>query len=298
MRRLAWPMLAVLTAAAPSPRERVVAPDGRADLSINGVTRVVMIDPGAPGMPIITKSFAEAAGMKPGIFSIVIGVGSTKIPGKTAIAEICLGDTAPYKRRVAFTEPRFAPGADGVFGPASLPDPVIRFQLHAVRPGEHTVILPMAGGGMFGDWSARSVVITVEGEPMQILFSPRSARTTTNAGGAVRLARAYNGQLTGAITKQEIAFGVTRPLRTLALKTPIAIGPFAMSQLGVRTTDFGSTATIADADAPGDPDEVVVTGKGKHNPKKDWLSIGADQLNRCSSIVFDKPAKQVRLSCL
>ncbi|NVP31883.1 MAG: hypothetical protein HLV41_12595, partial [Sphingomonas sanguinis] len=30
----------------------------------------------------------------------------------------------------------------------------------------------------------------------------------------------------------------------------------------------------------------------------DWLSIGADQLGRCSSIVFDKPAKQVRLSCL
>ncbi len=28
------------------------------------------------------------------------------------------------------------------------------------------------------------------------------------------------------------------------------------------------------------PDEVVVTGKGKHNAKKDLLSIGADQLNR------------------
>ncbi len=71
-----------------------------------------------------------------------------------------------------------------------------------------------------------------------------------------------------------------------------------MTQLSVRTADTGSTATIADADAPGDPDEVVVTGKGKHDPKKDWLSIGADQLGRCSSIVFDKPARQVRLSCL
>ena len=53
-----------------------------------------------------------------------------------------------------------------------------------------------------------------------------------------------------------------------------------------------------EADAHADPNEVVVTGKGKHDIKHDRLSIGADQLNRCSSIVFDKPAKQIRLSCL
>jgi hypothetical protein len=34
-----------------------------------------------------------------------------------------------------------------------------------------------------------------------------------NAGGAVRLARAYQGQLTGATTLGEVAFGVERPLR-------------------------------------------------------------------------------------
>jgi hypothetical protein len=28
-----------------------------------------------------------------------------------------------------------------------------------------------------------------------------------------------------------VAFGVERPLRTLALQTPVAIGPFAMTQL-------------------------------------------------------------------
>jgi hypothetical protein len=299
MRRLALLLLAILTAAAPPPSERVIAPDGRETLSVNGVARTVLIDPGALGIPIITKSYADAAGMKPGMIEIGFHVGPVRIDGKSAVAEVRSGAGAAFKRRIAFAEQPFAKGYDGVFGPASLADPVIRFRLREPQPGERTVSLPMIGsGGLFGDWGSRYVVIPVEGEPMRVMFNPRNPRSTANAGGAVRLARAYGGQLTGAITKQEIAFGMTRPIRTLALKTPIAIGPFAMSQLGVRTVDFGSTATIADADAPGDPDEVVVTGKGKYNPKKDWLSIGADQLNRCSSIVFDKPAKQVRLSCL
>lgn len=292
-------LLATLTAASPPPDERVIPPDGKATLSVNGVTRTVLIDPAALGLPIITKGYAEAAGLKPGMIEVGFKVGPIHIDGKTAVAQIRAGTAAPYKRRIAFAERPFAAGFEGVFGPASLPDPVVRFRLRDPQPGERVTTLPMVGGGgLFGDWGSRYVVIPIEGEPMRVIFNPRKARSTTNAGGAVRLARAYGGQLSGAATLQEIVFGVTRPIRTMTLTTPVTIGPFAISQLSVRTVDFGSTATIADADAPGDPDEVVVTGKGKHDPKKDWLSIGADQLGRCSSIVFDKPAKQMRLSCL
>ncbi len=291
--------LATLTAAAPPPSEREIAPDGKATLSINGVTRTVRIDPAMPGIPIITKAFAEAAGMKPGMIEVEFRVGPTRIDGKTAVAQIQSGSGAPYKRRIAFADRPFAPGFDGVFGPASLPDPVIRFRLRDPKPSERVTTLAMVGGsGLFGDWGSRYVVVPIEGEPMRVILDPHDAQSITSAGGAVRLARAYRGQLTGATTQQEVAFGVARPLRTLALQTPVTIGPFVLSQVKVRTVDFGSTATIADADAPGDPDEVVVTGKGKHDAKKDWLSIGADQLARCSSITFDKPAKQVRLSCL
>ncbi|HJO64041.1 MAG TPA: hypothetical protein QF469_01755 [Sphingomonas sanguinis] len=298
-RAFACLLLAALTAATPPPPERVIAPDGKATLSVNGIARTVLIDPAALGIPIITKDYAQAAGMKPGMIEVSFTVGPVKLEGKTAVAEIQAGTGAAYKRRIAFAERPFANGFDGVFGPASLPDPVIRFRLRDPQAGERVISLPMVGGGgMFGDWGSRYVVIPIEGEPMRVIFNPRKAYSSTNAGGAVRLARAYQGQLTGATTLGEVAFGVERPLRTLALQTPVAVGPFAMTQLSVRTADAGSTATIADADAPGDPDEVVVTGKGKHDPKKDWLSIGADQLGRCSSIVFDKPAKQVRLSCL
>lgn len=249
-------------------------------------------------MPIITTKFAEAAGLKPGMFSVTFGVGSEKINGKTAVAQIRSGSTDPYKRRVAFTDRPYSAGFDGVFGPASLEEPVIRFHLRDQQPGERIVALPMVGGGgLAGDWKSRYVEIAVDGAPMQIRFSPRKPRTTTNAGGAVRLAHSQGGELTGKAEPLEIVFGVSRPVRTMTLARPLIVGPLSLSRIAVRTVDYGNTATIADADAPGDPDEVVVTGKGKRDPKKDWISLGADQLDRCSSIVFDKPARQVRLSC-
>jgi hypothetical protein len=40
---------------------------------------------------------------------------------------------------------------------------------------------------------------------------------------------------------------------------------------------------------------VVVNAKGRKSPR--ILSIGRDLLDRCSSLVFDKPAKEVRLTC-
>lgn len=90
-------------------------------------------------------------------------------------------------------------------------------------------------------------------------------------------------------------------MRTLTLRKQFAIGGLAIPVLGVRTNDFGNAAGIAEADAPGatpDPDEVVVTAKGRErDSRRDTVSLGADYLARCSSIVFDKPARQIRLTC-
>ncbi|GAA3255764.1 hypothetical protein GCM10020258_14510 [Sphingomonas yabuuchiae] len=152
-------------------------------------------------------------------------------------------------------------------------------------------------GDLFGGWAERFAIIMVEGQPMRVRFDPHHPRTLANAGAAVRLARAYGGTLSGSTSPAEIAFGVERPIRAMTLATPLTVGPLSIATLGVRTVDHGNTDTIADADQHADPNEVVVTGKGKHDIKRDRLSIGADQLNRCSSIVFDKPARQIRLSC-
>jgi hypothetical protein len=109
------------------------------------------------------------------------------------------------------------------------------------------------------------------------------------------LASAHDGRIGGDTQSLEIAFGIARPVRTLRLGRPLAIGPLALSTLGVRTADFGNAAAIREEG--GDPDEIVVTGRRRRDTGRDGIAIGADALARCSSIVFDKRARQIRLTC-
>ena len=59
--------------------------------------------------------------------------------------------------------------------------------------------------------------------------------------------------------------------------------------------DFGTAAGIREEGS--DPDEIVVTGSRRRNMDRDRIAIGADALVRCSSVVFDKRAREIRLTC-
>ncbi len=134
---------------------------------------------------------------------------------------------------------------------------------------------------------------------MKHFHSPR--QNSRGQRAAARLAAAHGGTLSGDAVLTEIFFGVERPVRTMTLARPLALGMLSITTLGVRIGDYGRTASIREADAPVeavDPDEIVVTAKGgKRDMRRDTLSLGADYLKRCSSIVFDKPARQIRLTC-
>lgn len=81
---------------------------------------------------------------------------------------------------------------------------------------------------------------------------------------------------------------------------PLTIGAITLDGLMVRTADFGSAAGIpegAQPDPDPDPDEIVVTGTKKMKKRELRQEIGRDALDRCSSIVFDKRARTVTLSC-
>jgi hypothetical protein len=121
---------------------------------------------------------------------------------------------------------------------------------------------------------------------------PRSLAT---AGAAVRIVNLHDGRVGGETAPAIIAFGIGRPVRNMRLGTPLRIGPLAISELGVSTADFGNASAILEEG--GDPDEVIVTGDRRRNRNRDRLSIGADQLGHCSSLVFDKRARKIRLSC-
>lgn len=288
----------LLVGAAPPPQERVVGDDATIAVTIDGAAGRLMVEPGAPAMPMIDAAFAARAGLKPGMIGVGYRIGPVTVNGASAVARIDYGG-GPQKRRVIWTERPYATGADGAIGPGGLPDAVVRFVLRPPVAGERAVALPMIdGGGLFGGRRGHFASVIVNGEVLRIRFDLRHARTMASAGAAASLAEVFGGTLAGDTAMTEIAFGVERPVRRMRLARPLAVGPLSIATIDVRTADFGSAASIADADAPPpDPDEILVTAKGKRDRGRDVLTLGTDALATCSSIVFDKPAKLIRLTC-
>lgn len=286
-------LAALVLLAAAAPAERVVTGDGIVSVRINNVPGRLRIEPGGTAMPLLAGAYAMRAGLRSGMFGVSYAIGPIRIDGATAVARIDLGQ-GPGKRRVAWADRPAPDGVDAVIGPGGVPEPVVRFVLGPARPGERTVALPMVGrGGLAGRWGELWGLVTVGGRPLRIRFDPHRGDTVATANAGVRLAAALGGTWAGAAGQAPIAFGVVRPVRTLALATPLPIGPLAVTRLGIRTGDEGNAAGIREA---GDPDEVLVAG-GKANPDRDRLILGADQLARCSSLVFDKAAKVIKLTC-
>lgn len=286
-----------LIAAVTSPAERVVTPGETVAVTINGLPARLAIDPAGFGLPIVTQAFAEQAKLScSGLlcFTIVTLIGRERLEGRTGVAKFGWGEAAPDKRRVGWFDRTFPTPVEGLIGPAGLPEPVVRFTLGPSRPGERTVAMPVEGNGLlFGHWQSTRGVLKVGGEDISVRFDVHGRRSLATAGAAVTIANAHGGVMTDERDRQVILYGVERPIRVMTLARPLTVGPFSLTSLGVRVTDGSGANTIREADA--DPSEVVVNAKGKKSAR--ILSIGRDQLDRCSSIVFDKPAKQIRLTC-
>lgn len=312
--RAGFAMVAVMGSAALAADKaapvRDVPVGGMIAATIDGTPVALRVDPGAPGLVLMTTAAAERLALKGGALALGYSVGGQGAMQATTVRPMTFGAVA-VKRRVGFPSSKhdskdlrwigraYGTVGDGSIGPGSLPEPVVRIALRAPVAGERTVALPLVdGGGLFGRLSGEFAQVTIAGQPVRVRFDPYHPRTTVTANAATLIATAQGGTLTGTSVPVEIAFGIARPVRTMTLATPLAIGPLAISTLGVRTSDVGSAASIPEVDAPApDPDEVVVIAKGKRDPKRDRLTIGADLLDRCSVIVFDRVQKQVRLTC-
>ena len=298
----------MVTAAAKSPQERIVTGDALIDVRINGTPARLRINPAAPAMPLITVGTARRAGLKmKGSWGVSIGysVGATSVMTRMQVVRLDFGG-GPAKRRIGWASRAFSTVADGSVGPGGLAEPVIRLQLRAPLPGETSVSFPMDADsalfGLFGNLSATYAGIEVGGEPMRVRFDPYHPRSLVTAGAGARLARLNDGTISDAAVPTEIFFGINRPVRTLNLRRPLQLGPLSIARLGIRSADYGSVVGIPEADAAApssDPDEIVVIGKGrKRDFRHDVLSLGADYLSRCSSIIFYRHTRSIRLTCL
>jgi hypothetical protein len=290
---LALAASATLLLAADAPPPMVVTGDFILAATVQATPARLRVDPGAPSMPVFNPDFAERAAFKSGMFGTVAAIGPIHVRGHSAVIRFDLGGGAEFKRRVTWFEARHT-DADGTIGPGGLPADVVRFDLRPPRPGEHAVTLALADYG----WSGMGTLVTLGGETIKVRFSLDRDRSLATAGAGALLASEQDGGFDAAPERMVVNLGVERPVRHMHLARPLQIGAIALTGLLVRTGDFGSAAAIPDANAPpGDPDEIVVTGQKKQKARLS-VEIGRDYLDLCSSILFDKPARKLTLSCL
>lgn len=289
--------LLVVGAAPAPPTVREVPVGTIAAATVEGVPARIAISAGAAGMPILNTDIAERAGLKPGMFAVNFGIGPIRRRASTSVADLTL-DGAALKRRVAWAEGA-VPGADGEVGPAGLPEPVIRFVLRPAQSGERVTTMKLEGGGLVGGWLASLATMPLGKRELLVRFAPDQPYSFVSAGAGATIAALHGGTVEPGPDAVLVALGVTRPARRLVLATPFQVGPVAVRRLKVRSVDFGNASGIREAGAPeDDPDETVtVTGKAKKKNYRDRLTLAADALGGCSSITFDKPKKEVRLSC-
>lgn len=284
-----------LLAAASSPAERVVTGDGVYNGAVAGVPVRLRIDPATVAMPLITAAVAQRAGLRAGPFAAEYAVGPVVIAAETARATINIG-TGDHKRRVAWTTRQVSADVDAVIGPGLLPEDTVRFQLRAPEAGETVSVFPLVDqGGVGARWGERFAAVRYGDRTLKVKFDPRRQATVATAQAGTLIAARNAGHFDGARQEVEIAFGVKRPVRVLQLQQPLVIGSLGISRLLVRTHDFGTVAGIAETAS--DPNEIVVTGLQKQNPRYDQVTLGNDVLHRCSSITFARREKKLYLRC-
>jgi len=281
-------MVPLLIGAKPAAAPYVVRGDGVVPAVIGGVAGRMRISPWAPAAPTLNPDYAARIGLHGGLFGFRVAVGPVKVRGESSVTRLEFGP-AKFKRRVVWFERAYATGADGAVGPGGLPVDIVRFELREPRAGERTVALPLVQQ-IFRPAVAQ---IKIGDRLISMLFDPQHPRTLATAGAGAALAAGLGGEFFGSPERAEVAFGIERPVRAMRLARPVQIGALSVDRLFVRIADNGSIAGIADADA--DPDEIIVNAS-KSN-RRDVLIVGRDQLAKCSSIVFDKPARQIRLTC-
>ena len=303
---IAMPAL-LLTATAPAeaPKERVVSGDALIAVTVNGMALHLRAEPGAPGLPQFAPALAPSLGLKSsGFFRLGVGyrIGHETVYGRTQVANVGWDGDKAVKQRVAWMSHAYTPVADGTVGPAGFREAIVRFQLRPPRSGERETVLPMLGysGLIGGSWFGLEAGVRIGQAVVRLIFDPYRPRSLATAAAAIPIAAAHGGVMSPETGRQEILFGIERPYRVMKLVRPLGPPGIRLTSIGVRVTDGDITGRIAEEGASPekvDPDEVVVTAKGGKKPRPGLLILGADALAGCSSIVFDKPTRQIRISC-
>lgn len=279
----------LLSASIAGAQELIVPPQGLVEGNINGHRVTWRVQADSANAPVVNPATAQRIGLKTGAIGIgaKVLVGPERVKGKTGVFRYMIGGL-DNRRRGAWFERPITSDSDGMFGPGALAQKIVTFQLRPTRAGETIQSFALEDRG-YGGMGARIGDLFIQ-------FDPASDRTVATAGAAASIAASHAGLFVGRPSTRAMRFGIGRPVRTLRLGQPLALGKISVANLEARLGDYGSTAGIFDENM--DPEEIVVTAKVKNiKGNINALHLGQDSLSNCSKITFDKIKKKIFISC-
>lgn len=280
------------------------AADAATDLTVDARDTVVMtindqpvrfrLAPDAVSVPTVNADVAEKIGLKPSMIGYAYLIGPAKINFRTDNVTYRSGATA-FKSRTAFSDRHVVNGADAVAGPRTFPFRRTILTLRAPQPGDRALTFPL--DTTMGR-SQTGVKMEIGGRPVYAAFSFDRAESIVTATGGQWIADTNGGRFDGAAREAPILYGISRPIRHLALSRPLMLGELEVRNLAVRVSDIGDAGRIPDsATAELDADEIVVSGDSKRKVPNQRLYIGMDTIGHCASLTYDFEAGTVTLMC-
>lgn len=285
--------------------------DGKVTFTVDGRPVTALVTPGMPSNFYVSRKFAVSAfgeeandfvdkdeGFK--LISIKRGtgarIGPVEVKGK--LRPVTLGFASRESRtRISWFETDAYPLADALAGPYAVPASIVRFTLRPPHAGETVFSLPLARKH---SWWLATTPKTFGDKEVVFAFAPHFKHSVASAAAGAVIATSLGGTFAGDVRPVEISHGVQRPARPVKLARPLQFGSIRIDDILVRTRDYGNTLAIADPDKidPSEADDgIVVTGKRRRSRPAYVVYLGADALGGCSSIIYDKSAELITLSC-
>lgn len=269
---------------------------------INGAALTLRVDPAASGFLLLNPDAAGRARIAPDTLRTPPGfpglrfrkafakVGPVRLEGRSGRATASIGGAAVPLQAVWF-ERNAAEDADGVISPHHLPYDSVRFALAPPAPEETETGLDVEYGASPGLYHR----LEVDGEEVAVQISLHKPQSLATAAAGAVIARHHSGAWEGDDELGPVSFGVSRPVRLLALGDPVLLDGLSVHRFLVRTQDHrGSFLLPAEAD---DPDEILVTASLHSQPPRLTLVLGREQLAGCSSLTYDRRARRLAARC-
>lgn len=260
------------------------------DATINGQAVRLRVDPEASGYVILNPDAVARIGLRPSLLRSRTQIGPVRLTGSSKVAEVSIGGVTGNRRLVWIDRPAVE-GADGLIGPADMHYERVTFAIGPVRAGEAAYDLPLEFERSFG----LHFPLTIGEHVFRLQFSLIKPASLATAGAGAALAELNGGSWAGEARDQIIEFGVVRPVRPMALARPLDLHGLRIAGFRVRTGDNRGDLTLP-PDPDADPDEVVVTG-GSRQRAAFVVHIGRDRLSECSTLVWNKVTRHIRLNC-